>query len=138
LSDNARTILIIDDDPAICELARRFLEHHDYRVLTAEDTAAALRIMEIHRPDLILLDVHLGSEDGLVLLARMKAHPLLKPIPVIMLTAHAGTRSCCASHPHRSTGLHSKTHFREALSLAESPGQCSWAIWKGTGPPPKK
>ncbi len=89
MADN-RTILIIDDDPAICELARRFLEHHEYRVLTAEDTAAALKTMEIHRPDLILLDVHLGTEDGLILLTRMKAHPLLKPIPVIMLTAHAG------------------------------------------------
>ena len=90
MPDNVRSILIVDDDPNICELARRFLEHHEYRVLTAGDSAGALRTMEIHRPDLLLLDLHLGSEDGLMLLARLKAHHVFKSVPVIMLTAHAG------------------------------------------------
>jgi len=90
MADNAKTVLIIDDDPAVCELSRRFLENHHYRALTVSDPAGALKTLDVHRPDLILLDIHLAGEDGLLFLARLKANALMKGIPVIMLTAHAG------------------------------------------------
>lgn len=90
MADDVKTVLIVDDDPAVCELGRRFLENHDYRVLIASDPGAALKTLDVHRPDLILLDIHLAGEDGLLFLARLKSNPLMKGIPVIMLTAHAG------------------------------------------------
>jgi len=87
---SAKTILIIDDDKGIRDLAQSILERYDYRVLTASDSIDGFKIMEAHRPDLILLDVHLEKEDGLVLLSRLKANAMFKSVPVIMLTGDAG------------------------------------------------
>lgn len=90
MADGIKTILIIDDDQVIRDLARRMLEKHTYRVLEAPDSAAAFKTIEAHRPDVILLDVHLDKEDGLIVLSRLKSNALLKTVPVIMLTADAG------------------------------------------------
>lgn len=90
MADGVKTILIIDDDQVIRDLARLILEKHNYRVLDAPDSATAFKTIEAHRPDLILLDVHLDKEDGIIILSRLKTNPLLKAVPVIMLTADAG------------------------------------------------
>ncbi|MBL8021847.1 MAG: response regulator [Leptospirales bacterium] len=90
MADGVKTILIIDDDKVIRDLARLILEKHNYRVIDEADSASAFKTIEAHRPDLILLDVHLDKEDGLIVLTRLKSNPLLKGVPVIMLTADAG------------------------------------------------
>ena len=64
---SARTILVADDDPAIRELLRRTLESHGHKVLQADSAAAIFKALETERPDVLLLDIHLGPEDGLAI-----------------------------------------------------------------------
>lgn len=77
-------LLVVDDDPEIRDLLARFLTRHGYRVSTAGDGRALLRLLETGRFDLIVLDIMLPGEDGLSLCRRLRADSNL---PIIMLTA---------------------------------------------------
>jgi DNA-binding response OmpR family regulator len=77
-------ILLIDDDPVLCELVKRVLEGWDYTVLVAGDGAAGLRTLFSDRPDLVILDVNLPDIDGWDVLGRIRD---LGELPVLMLTA---------------------------------------------------
>ena len=74
---------MVDDDPEIRALLTRVLGEAGYRVSEASDGASALTSMSEKRPDLVLLDVVLGAEDGLDVLATMRR---TSDVPVIMLT----------------------------------------------------
>ena len=83
-------VLVIDDDPDICKLLQMFLKLENIDSRTAanrEEIVAALRMVPL--PDLVLLDVNLTDVNGFDVLARMRQHPSLKSLPVIMLTAEA-------------------------------------------------
>src|SRR5277367_5173962 len=76
-------ILIVEDDPDICDLLRRVLESDGYEVEMATDSAGALRAVEEHAPDLVLLDVVLGGEDGRDLLVKLRQK---SDVPAVFLT----------------------------------------------------
>lgn len=78
-------ILIIEDDPTIIEELADTLKFHDYRVFTAGDGQAGLRLFTIHRPDLVILDIMLPGPDGFTICRKLKE--MDPEIPVIMLTA---------------------------------------------------
>jgi DNA-binding response OmpR family regulator len=80
----SRTILVVDDEPAILVLIRHNLEHEGFRVLTAEDGATALSVVTDQHPDLIVLDLMLPGIPGLEVLRQIRA---LSVVPVIVLTA---------------------------------------------------
>lgn len=63
------------------------LEAEDIDVLVASDGAQALEMALHHRPNALLLDIHMPVMDGLEALARLKSHPELSAIPVMMLTS---------------------------------------------------
>lgn len=77
-------ILIVDDDAGIRELLQDYLERNGYRVSVVEDGAAMWRLLEHHRIDLVVLDVMLPGDDGLVLCRELR---VTSDLPVIMLTA---------------------------------------------------
>ena len=77
-------ILIVDDDREIRDLLARFLAKHGHRVEVAADGRAMRKALEEWRIDLVVLDLMLPGEDGLVLCRRLRAE---SNIPVIMLTA---------------------------------------------------
>jgi two-component system OmpR family response regulator len=77
-------ILVVDDDREICSLVSQFLSRHSLRVSTARDGVEMMRMLEVSRIDLIILDLMLPGEDGLSLCRKLRAQG---PIPVIMLTA---------------------------------------------------
>ena len=84
------TILVVDDDPDLLKLLRTYLKMEGYAVRTAEkrdDIVVALQ--QPPKPDLILLDVQLPDANGFDVLAKMRQHPYMKTIPVIMLTGEA-------------------------------------------------
>ncbi|HET9323522.1 MAG TPA: response regulator [Gaiellaceae bacterium] len=62
------TVLVVDDDPSLRLLCRVNLELEGYRVVEAESIGRAQEALERGSVDAVLLDVHLGSEDGLALL----------------------------------------------------------------------
>ena len=83
-------VLVIEDDEHLGKLLRIFLLMHDYTPRMAsskEQVVAALRIAP--KPDVVLLDVVLPDIDGFEVLTRLKQHPVLKSVPVIMMTARA-------------------------------------------------
>jgi two-component system phosphate regulon response regulator PhoB len=76
-------ILIVEDDPDICDLLKRVLEADGYEVETATDSAGALKAVAEGAPDLVLLDVVLGGEDGRDLLVKLRQK---SDVPAVFLT----------------------------------------------------
>jgi len=84
------TILVVDDDPDIQKLIRTFLTMEGWRVRMAtkrDEIMIGLRQQPL--PDLILLDVQLPDANGFDILGRLRQHPVLKNVPVIMLTGES-------------------------------------------------
>ena len=75
-------ILIADDEAAICEVVKLYLEKEGFIVYTAEDGDLALAIETKERPDLLILDVMLPKLSGWEL-----CQTITRPVPVIFLTA---------------------------------------------------
>ncbi|HEX7346636.1 MAG TPA: response regulator transcription factor [Candidatus Limnocylindrales bacterium] len=80
----SRTILVVDDEPRIVELARDYLEHAGFRVITARDGRAALDSARRDRPDLVVLDLGLPGLDGLDVTRELRKDG---SIPIVMVTA---------------------------------------------------
>jgi CheY-like chemotaxis protein/anti-sigma regulatory factor (Ser/Thr protein kinase) len=80
------TILVIDDDPQVCEIIERYLIKDGYTVATAAGGEQGLRIAHEIQPAAITLDVMMPDMDGWSVLRALKADPVLHTIPVIMLT----------------------------------------------------
>ena len=78
------TILVVEDDVALCNLLRTHLEADGYAILQAFDGLTALTIVEQQQPQLIILDWMLPGMDGLAVCRRVRQHYLT---PIIMLTA---------------------------------------------------
>jgi signal transduction histidine kinase/CheY-like chemotaxis protein len=80
------TILVIDDDPEACELIERNLTKDGFSVVTATSGEQGLRLAHDIQPAAITLDVMMPDMDGWSVLRALKADPVLRHIPVIMLT----------------------------------------------------
>lgn len=79
-----RTVLIVDDEPRIVELARDYLEHAGFAVLTAADGPAALMTARTRKPDVVILDLGLPGMDGLDVARTLRRE---SSVPIVMLTA---------------------------------------------------
>lgn len=84
-------ILVVEDDEMLLDLMQQTLELSDYTVATAANGVDALVKVRTEQPDLILMDVSMPEMDGHEATRRLKADAATRPIPVIALTAHAGT-----------------------------------------------
>jgi CheY-like chemotaxis protein len=82
-------ILIVEDNLANRELLQDWLEVEGYEVWSAADLEASYKVFEMDLPDVVLLDINLGGENGLDLVAWMRRKARLNSIPVIAVTAHA-------------------------------------------------
>jgi len=80
-------ILVVDDDPVTRALVRDVLEVEGYEVTAVPDGFAALRQVQLARPDCIILDVMMPGLDGHTVLDRLRAMDGGRDLPVIMLTA---------------------------------------------------
>ena len=82
-------ILVVEDNQLNCELLCDWLEVEGYEVWSAADLKASYEVLAKRLPDAVLLDINLGAENGLDLVAWMRQKPELGEIPVIAVTAHA-------------------------------------------------
>ncbi len=86
MTHNTAHLLVVDDDADMLRLLTMRLNAAGYKVSTATSAEAALNLLDIERPQLVLSDVRLPGRDGLALFDDIRArHPSL---PVILLTAH--------------------------------------------------
>ncbi|MGS2743419.1 response regulator transcription factor [Halomonas sp. LS-001] len=81
-------VLVVDDEPNIVLSLEFLMEQAGFTVTTAEDGEKALVCVEQKTPDLILLDIGLPGISGFDVLEQLRAQPLTKRLPVIILTAH--------------------------------------------------
>jgi two-component system alkaline phosphatase synthesis response regulator PhoP len=79
-----KTILVVDDEPRIVQLARDYLENAGFAVLTAGDGQSAIHAFRSRHPDLVVLDLGLPELDGLDVTRAIRAE---SPTPIVMLTA---------------------------------------------------
>jgi len=82
---SGRHLLVVDDDPKLRELLRRYLAENDFEVSLAHDGPAMNRVLQRQPVDLIVLDLMLPGEDGLSIVRRLRGAS--DATPVIMLTA---------------------------------------------------
>lgn len=81
-------IMIVEDEESIQELIKYNLQREGYLVpVCCENGESALESAVTYKPDLILLDLMLPGVDGLTVCKNLKADPVTKHIPIIMLTA---------------------------------------------------
>jgi len=81
-----KTILVVDDEPKIVELARDYLEHAGFAVVSASDGTEALARARSDRPDLIVLDLGLPKLDGLDVTRALRTGGA---VPIVILTGRS-------------------------------------------------
>jgi serine phosphatase RsbU (regulator of sigma subunit) len=86
-------ILIVDDEPFNVDYLEQELEELDYETITAVNGVDALNKVQSGVPDLILLDIMMPVMDGFEVLARLKANPSTRHIPVIVISANNDMKS---------------------------------------------
>jgi two-component system, OmpR family, response regulator ResD len=84
--DRNGTVLVVDDEPTIVEIVGRYLDRAGFEIFKAMDGLEALRLADLHRPDLVVLDLMLPGLDGIEVMRRLHERPG-KRVAVILLTA---------------------------------------------------
>ncbi len=79
------TILVADDDEKLLKMLRRTLIYDGFQVITAANGREALDQVQMHEPDLVILDWMMPELDGLEVMTRMRAAN--DEMPILMLTA---------------------------------------------------
>lgn len=77
-------VLIVDDDPSICQIVSTLLKFEGYQVDTAPDGRAALLRMDLIAPDVVVADVNMPHVNGFELLAAVRADPALAQVRVVL------------------------------------------------------
>jgi len=80
------TILVVDDEPEVCRLVRRFLRRDRFRVLCATSGRSALAKLRRCCVHLVILDICMPDLDGIQVLEKLRHRR--KDLPVLMLTGH--------------------------------------------------
>ena len=86
---SSKTILVVDDEPAIRDMICTALDVAGYECLQAENAQQAHGIIIDEQPDLVLLDWMMPETSGIELIRRLQRDELTRNVPVIMLTAKA-------------------------------------------------
>lgn len=79
-------VLVIDDNADTLELLRRYVTDSRYSLVTGRSPEAAFALAQEHRPAIIVLDVMMPQIDGWKLLGRLREHPALRGIPILVFT----------------------------------------------------
>jgi CheY-like chemotaxis protein len=90
----APLVLLVDDSEAVLAYERAALAGH-YTIRTASDGASALDELRVHPPSLVLLDLSMPVMDGDEVLARMKADPAMRRIPVVVVSSEIARGRAC-------------------------------------------
>ncbi len=81
----AARILVVDDDLAMQRLLVNYIEDHHMRATAVSSRQALMHALSVREPDLVVLDLHLGDDDGLDMLRELRSKSV---VPVILITGH--------------------------------------------------
>ena len=111
-------VVVVDDEPDLCELLALRLDHHGYRVSTEHTSRGALEVLEREMVDAMIVDLRLDEESGLDLLTEIQKHSL--DLPVIILTAHGSIETAVEAMRRGAYGFLTKPfHDHELLQKLE-------------------
>ena len=85
-SSNHSTILIVDDDPLVCDTLERYLSLEGHGVISTQDGSETLELVEKQGIDLVMLDVRMPGQDGLAVLSHLRRHYPSDQLPILMMT----------------------------------------------------
>ncbi len=94
--DTVKIALIVDDDGDARDLLERLARRMNYQTITAENGAEAIELARAHRPEVILLDLHMPVMNGWTLLETLRADADLASIPTIVVSVDDDARNCFA------------------------------------------
>src|SRR5579859_923097 len=86
LTDQPARILVVDDDPASLDLVTTWLQSHGYSVSRAAEGNRAILLGTEEKFDLVILDVHMPTYDGIEILRFLRKRYVRRPVKVIALT----------------------------------------------------
>lgn len=86
---SARSALVVEDDPDIRKLIRKYLEKLDFEVREAGTGKAALADLEEQVPGLVCLDLMLPESSGYEICEHIRKAPRLKAVPVLVISARS-------------------------------------------------
>lgn len=91
----SKRILVVDDDPDIGIMLKMMLEYNGYSATVIERAEEAEDLLRKGQFDLALMDMLLSGMNGVDICLRMKQDKSVKPIPIVMISAHPNARSMC-------------------------------------------
>jgi CheY-like chemotaxis protein len=89
MQEQAKHILLVEDDDTNRKLVRIVLSGARYRISEAASVEQALALLQREKPDLLLLDIRLGNGNGLDVIRAVRADPAFDQVPVVAITAQA-------------------------------------------------
>ncbi len=81
-----KKVMVVDDEPDLCETVKLLLEGKGYEVMSAQSGAEALKKLKKERPDLVLIDFFMPEMTGRALADKIRADPKLKDLKLAFLT----------------------------------------------------
>lgn len=81
-----KKIVFIEDEPSLIKILSEALSNEGHEVIKATDGKSGLELVKSEKPDLVLLDLILPKMDGFEVLKKIKEDPMVKKIPVVVLT----------------------------------------------------
>ena len=113
------TAIVVDDEPMLAKFIQSYLSFEGFNVRLAGNRAEVIaEFRKLPVPDLILLDVMLPDADGFDILLRLRQHPALKNVPVIMLTGKATREAVIKGLAGGADGYITKPFEADALMRA--------------------
>lgn len=119
-------VLLLEDDRDMNMLLRTLLEIEGYKVCMFDIHKPAISQVEESRPDVILLDVHLGGQDGIQILRDIRRNPALQEVRIVMTSGINLTEDCLKNGANAFiVKPYMPDHLLELLKqvLAAPPGQ---------------
>ena len=86
MAENAKTVMVVDDDPDAREFLVTVLEDNGFAAVTARDGLEAIALLEQQAPDLVTLDITMPAKSGVAVYRRLREDDQFKGVPVIIIT----------------------------------------------------
>ena len=86
MSDSAKTVLVVDDEPDARDYLTTVLEDNGYSAVTAKDGIEAIARLEESVPSLVSLDITMPEKSGVAVYRKLKEDERFKSVPVIIIT----------------------------------------------------
>ena len=113
---SAASILVVDDEPTICEMLYYVLGSEGYRVSQALSADQALDRLQQQTPDIVLIDWMMSGMNGIDLVRNIRANPVTRDLPIIMLTAKTDERQRVAGLSAGADDYVTKPFFKRELN----------------------